>query len=202
MLFKWLFPTDISCLNELGASAWDVGCFKLQLLKHLPCRFTLVCPERVPDEQSPWTCLKESCLDDLTQVVFCRGVVHPGWPCPVVITVISLTPFVLIQRLSGQSSQTAVSSMAKISVKSTCWHLCSARNGIVCWRFLASGHVTLQGQIFRNEESHFWEICTVLAVSNCFVHDGTSYAVLKRVEVEFWCGTCSCDTGTQCSVQR
>ena len=27
--------------------------------------------------------------------------------------------------------------------------------------------------------------CTVLAVSNCVEQDGTSYAVLKRVEVEF-----------------
>ncbi len=27
--------------------------------------------------------------------------------------------------------------------------------------------------------------CTVLAVGNCVKHDGTSYAVLKRVEVEF-----------------
>ena len=38
---------------------------------------------------------------------------------------------------------------------------------------------------------------TVLAVSNCVEHDGTSYAVLKCVEVELWCGTCTCDTETQ-----
>ncbi len=37
---------------------------------------------------------------------------------------------------------------------------------------------------------------TVLAVSNCVDHDDTSYAVLKHVEVEFWCGTCRCDTWT------
>ncbi len=43
---------------------------------------------------------------------------------------------------------------------------------------------------------------TVLAVSNCVGHDGTSYVVLKHVEVEFWCGTSSCDTGTQCWVHR
>ncbi len=43
---------------------------------------------------------------------------------------------------------------------------------------------------------------TVLAESNCVGHDGTSYAALKRVEVEFWCGTCRCDTGTQCWVHR
>ncbi len=43
---------------------------------------------------------------------------------------------------------------------------------------------------------------TVLAVSNCVGHDGTSYAVLKHVEVVFWCGTCRCDTGTQSSVHR
>ena len=43
---------------------------------------------------------------------------------------------------------------------------------------------------------------TVLAISNCVEYDITSYTVLKHVEVEFWCGTCSCDTGTQCSVQR
>ena len=43
---------------------------------------------------------------------------------------------------------------------------------------------------------------TVQAVSNCVGHDGTSYAVLKRVEVEFWCGTCRFETGTQCSVRR
>ncbi len=41
---------------------------------------------------------------------------------------------------------------------------------------------------------------TVLAVSNCVGHDGTSYAVLKRVEVEFCCGMCRCNTGTQCWV--
>ncbi len=48
------------------------------------------------------------------------------------------------------------------------------------------------------------KICwhTVPAVSNCVEHDGTSYAVLKRVEVEFWCGTCTCDPGTQRSVRR
>ncbi len=39
---------------------------------------------------------------------------------------------------------------------------------------------------------------TVLAISNCVQHDGTSYAVLKHVEMEFWCGMCRCDTGTQC----
>ena len=44
--------------------------------------------------------------------------------------------------------------------------------------------------------------CTVLAVSNCIGHDSTSYTVLKHVEVEFRCGTSSCDTGTQCSVHR
>ncbi len=43
---------------------------------------------------------------------------------------------------------------------------------------------------------------TDLAVSNCVTHDGTSYAVLKRVEAEFWCGTSRCDTGTQCWVHR
>ncbi len=43
---------------------------------------------------------------------------------------------------------------------------------------------------------------TVLAVSNCIGHDGTSYAVLKGAEVEFWWGTCRCDTGTQCWVHR
>ena len=42
---------------------------------------------------------------------------------------------------------------------------------------------------------------TVLAVSNCVGHEGTSYTVLKHVEVEYWCGTWSCDTGTQCWVQ-
>ncbi len=30
--------------------------------------------------------------------------------------------------------------------------------------------------------------------------DGISYTVLKHVEVEFWCGVCRCDPGTQCSV--
>ncbi len=45
---------------------------------------------------------------------------------------------------------------------------------------------------------NFWS--TVLAVSNCVGHDGTSYAVLKHIEVEFGRGTSSCDTGTQCSV--
>ena len=43
---------------------------------------------------------------------------------------------------------------------------------------------------------------TVLAVSNCVEHDGTSYAVLKRVGVKIWCGTCRIDTGTQCLVHR
>ena len=43
---------------------------------------------------------------------------------------------------------------------------------------------------------------TVLAVSNCVGHDSTSYTELKHVEVEFWCGTCSCDTGTWCWVHR
>ncbi len=43
---------------------------------------------------------------------------------------------------------------------------------------------------------------TVLAVSNCVEHDGTSYAVLKHVEVEFCCGACRCDTGAQCWVHR
>ena len=42
----------------------------------------------------------------------------------------------------------------------------------------------------------------MLAVSNCVRLGGTSYAVLKHVEVEFWCGTCRCDTGTQCWVYR
>ncbi len=42
--------------------------------------------------------------------------------------------------------------------------------------------------------------CTVLAISNCVRHDGTSYAVLKCVEAESWCGTSRCDTGTQCWV--
>ncbi len=45
-------------------------------------------------------------------------------------------------------------------------------------------------------------VCTVLAVSNCIEYGGTSYAVLKRVEVELWCGMCRCDTGTQCWVHR
>ncbi len=40
----------------------------------------------------------------------------------------------------------------------------------------------------------------VSAVSNCIGHDDASYAVLKHVEVEFWRGSCRCDTGTQCSV--
>ncbi len=44
--------------------------------------------------------------------------------------------------------------------------------------------------------------CTVLAGSNCVEHDSTSYAVLKCVEVEFWCGISRCDTGTQCWVHR
>ncbi len=43
---------------------------------------------------------------------------------------------------------------------------------------------------------------TVLAVSNCVGHDSTSYAVLKCVEMGFWCGTCRCDTGTQSWVHR
>ncbi len=43
---------------------------------------------------------------------------------------------------------------------------------------------------------------SVLAVSNCVGHDGTSYTVLKRVEVEFWCGTCRCETETQCWLHR
>ncbi len=45
---------------------------------------------------------------------------------------------------------------------------------------------------------HLPQSCTVLAVSNGVEHESTSYAVLKYVEVEFWCGTCRCDTGTQC----
>ncbi len=50
--------------------------------------------------------------------------------------------------------------------------------------------------IFRNLKN------TVLAVNNCVEHDDTSYVVLKCVEVEFWCGMCRCDTGTQCWVHR
>ncbi len=42
---------------------------------------------------------------------------------------------------------------------------------------------------------------TVLAISNCISHDSTCYTVLKHVEVEFWCGICRCDPGTQCWVQ-
>ncbi len=41
-----------------------------------------------------------------------------------------------------------------------------------------------------------------MAVSNCVGHDGTTDAVLKRVEVEFRCGTYWCDIGTQCWVHR
>ncbi len=55
------------------------------------------------------------------------------------------------------------------------------------------------------ESTYWWGVRlrhAVLAVSNCVGHDGTSYAVLKHVEVEFWCGTCRCETGTQCSVHR
>ncbi len=47
-----------------------------------------------------------------------------------------------------------------------------------------------------------WPQYTVLAISNCVRLDGTSYAVLKHVEVEFQCGPCSCDTGTQSSAHR
>ncbi len=43
---------------------------------------------------------------------------------------------------------------------------------------------------------------TVLAVSNCIKHDSTSYTVLKHVAVEFGHGMCSCDTGTQCWVNK
>ncbi len=44
--------------------------------------------------------------------------------------------------------------------------------------------------------------CTVLAISNCVGHDSTCYAVLKCVDVAFWCATCRCDPGTQCWVHR
>ncbi len=45
-------------------------------------------------------------------------------------------------------------------------------------------------------------INTVLAVSDCVEHDVPSYAVLKRVQVEFLCGSCWHDTLAQCWVQR
>ncbi len=41
---------------------------------------------------------------------------------------------------------------------------------------------------------------TVLAVSKCVKHDETWNTVLKHVGVKIWCGTCKCDTGTQCWV--
>ncbi len=42
--------------------------------------------------------------------------------------------------------------------------------------------------------------CPVLAVSKCVKHDETWNTVLKHVGVKIWCGTCRCDTGTQCWV--
>ncbi len=38
--------------------------------------------------------------------------------------------------------------------------------------------------------------------SHCVGHDGTCYAVLKRVQVQFGRGRWRCDPGTQCSVHR
>ncbi len=65
-----------------------------------------------------------------------------------------------------------------------------------------SGTTYLEMSVFLKERKiSYTEGYTVLAVSHWVEHEIITYTVLKRVEVKFWCGTCTYDFWAQFGVQ-